>query len=489
VWSSLSWSLERKFVVLAAAVVGVGSLVGGAGLLRTLGTLSYEDSERSAIRIAETTAAAFSNTLLYREIGLVREYGLLESQILSLVRNPRTAIEQVVVIDPAGRVLESNDLTAYGAKEHAVRDAARLNASSTHVILVDRNAFVVVTPLAISSRHFGQLAIRFSRREQNQRLKLYAARAVLVTVLVFLCAIFVAVVAGRALARPIKRLASEMRHIEAPDYETIIVSERSDEIGELERSFLGMLDRLRNYEESVERQRRDLAQTERLATVGTLVAGLAHEVNNPLSGARTCLKRIRRDPANETQTRRYAEMMDEALERLERVVRNLLDFARPREQVLGRVVLDVCMAQAVNFAEVRADLKAVSLVLDLGSGRAQVDGDEDSMVQLFTNLLINAIDATPQGSRVELVSGVDGVRIWAEVRDEGPGVAESDCDRIFEPFFTTKAVGKGTGLGLWVCKGIVESHRGRIRVRNGDSGAIFRVDFPIHRTDPLQEGR
>jgi signal transduction histidine kinase len=224
--------------------------------------------------------------------------------------------------------------------------------------------------------------------------------------------------------------------------------------------------------------REGLLRAERLASVGRLAAGVAHEVGNPL-GAITGY-------ADLARTRVLAGRVDEAVEFLQRVgeecgridtiVRDLLDFARPSAPALRPVALAAAFEDALRIARVQPRFREVQVSVEVAPGTPPVGADPGQLVQVLLNLLLNAADATGGKGRVRLAArAVDG-RPEIEVADDGTGIAEPDLPRIFDPFFTTKAPRAGAGLGLAVCHGIVESFGGEIVAANGPGGgALFTI--------------
>jgi signal transduction histidine kinase len=228
------------------------------------------------------------------------------------------------------------------------------------------------------------------------------------------------------------------------------------------------------------RARESLLRAERLATLGRLASGVAHEVGNPL-GAITGYVELARDPQ-----RTAAEVSDflarigeEAL-RIDRTVRELLDLGRPAEALAGEVELRRPLEAALRLARVQARFRSVDVEVELSSTLPPVAGDERRLAQVFLNLLLNAGDAMAGAGRVRIDAALVGGRVAVRVADDGPGIAPGDLPRVFEPFFTTKGAGQGTGLGLAVSQGIVESFGGELLAGNAPGrGAVFTVVLPV----------
>jgi signal transduction histidine kinase len=236
------------------------------------------------------------------------------------------------------------------------------------------------------------------------------------------------------------------------------------------------MDELEKAMEREELQRAQLAHTEKMAAVGTLAAGVAHEVNNPLAGVLASIENMRDNPDDEEMRDRYLRLIADGLTRIERTVANLLNFARPREIKLEPTSVNHNLQHVVELVGYQLRAAGVEVEMDLDSDPAVVEADHFQMEQMFLNLVLNALDAMKEGGELYLRTRVRGGRVITEVRDTGHGISPEIRDRIFDPFFTTREVGEGTGLGLAVTGSIVAAHGGTIEVESSvGRGTTFRV--------------
>jgi signal transduction histidine kinase len=238
----------------------------------------------------------------------------------------------------------------------------------------------------------------------------------------------------------------------------------------------------------LERANRELAEareswirSERLAALGRLASGIAHEVGNPLGAIAgfTEVARGRLGPGSGEVDDLLARIAVESA-RIDRLVRDMLDFARPAEPVCVPIALQAVVESALRLARVQPRFKEVEPVLDLPADLPPVVADEGRLAQVFLNLFLNAGDAMGGRGRVRVdaAGGEGGVRI--QVADEGPGIPPQHLARVFDPFFTTKAPGSGTGLGLAVSHRLMEAMGGRIDARNAPAGgAVFELWLPV----------
>ena len=223
--------------------------------------------------------------------------------------------------------------------------------------------------------------------------------------------------------------------------------------------------------------RESLTRSEKLATVGQLAAGVAHEVGNPLGaiGGYASLARARlAGGGGDPEVIDWIERIETEVRRIDRIVRELLDFARPSGVAPGPVDVGAAVEGALRLARVQPRFQGVDVELDMPSDLPPVRAEEGRLAQLFLNLLLNAGDAMGGSGRVRIRASKEAGAVVVVVADSGPGIPPGDLGRVFDPFFTTKPPGEGTGLGLAVCHGIAESFGGVISVANGEgAGAVF----------------
>jgi len=226
--------------------------------------------------------------------------------------------------------------------------------------------------------------------------------------------------------------------------------------------------------------RREVIRAERLAAVGELAAGVAHELRNPLTSVKLLIQTAAQRPRDRAWSDRQYQVVQEEITRMEKTIQGLLDFARPPQLHRLRHDLRDTLRRALNLMEGRARQERVTISADLPSRPVVVEGDPEQLHQVFINLLLNGIEAMTQGGSLSVAiqpgqnsNGTSRVVF----RDTGPGIPESVMQRIFEPFITSKE--RGTGLGLAVSRRIVEKHGGSLTAANQPGGgAAFVVELP-----------
>lgn len=255
----------------------------------------------------------------------------------------------------------------------------------------------------------------------------------------------------------------------------------------VEGEILGVLGIARDMTET-KKLEQQIRNSEKLASVGKLAAGVAHEINNPLGGILNCLYNLRKGGLSPKRQEEYWASMEHGVRRVQKIVRQLLDFSQQHEPEfspadINRIVDQVLALTTHLFAPNRIQLEAV-----LGHGLPSVMVDRHMIEQVLMNLILNAVQAMKNGGVLTIRTSVAEGICRVEVRDTGSGIAPAAMPRIFDPFFTTKSEGEGTGLGLSVNLGIVERHGGKILVESEvGKGTTFTLCLPVSRERALVE--
>jgi signal transduction histidine kinase len=260
-------------------------------------------------------------------------------------------------------------------------------------------------------------------------------------------------------------------------------AERNDDVGQLGRQFNEMIQELAKNRAEIERlHQREMARAEHLATIGELAAGLAHEIRNPLAGIAGAVEVIGRELPAQSSSRAVLPELQGEIQHIQTVLNDLLAYARPRLPEFRRANLNTTIEQAVLLARQQVRTKPIEIVFEPTKDLPEVVHDPVQIHQVILNLAINGIQAITGEGKVEVKARKEGESAVVRVSDTGRGIARDSLGKIFKPFFTTR--NEGTGLGLSLAKGIVESHGGRIEVKSElGKGAQFEVWLPIVRDE------
>jgi signal transduction histidine kinase len=294
----------------------------------------------------------------------------------------------------------------------------------------------------------------------------------------------------RIISRPLRRLTEAAVEVSGGRYGTQVqVGSTNDEVGLLAASFNEMSRKMASDIEHLRTMGEQLIRTEKLAAAGTLAAGVAHEVNNPLASISSLIQILQtRAAANDgdtqsAETREMLRLISTQIARITQVLRDMMDFARTRPP--ARAPLDVrhALEASIRLASFDKDFKRLTLNTRYDDSAPLVSADTDQLQQVFLNLLLNARDAMPEGGDIQVSTTFNSNthELLIEIADNGAGIAPEHRAHIFDPFFTTKPAGTGTGLGLAVCYGIITAHGGRIEVapNNNGRGTCISVSLPI----------
>ena len=363
-----------------------------------------------------------------------------------------------------------------------------------------------------SQKVLGVVDIAYSLDETERSLRLHAFVIVVIVALVVVAvAIAVGTLLDRLIYRPLGDLDQGARKIAGGELDHRIPVRQPDEFGRVAESFNHMgaalevsmkelTDLVQTLEDKVtertaalERAQAEVAQGEKLAAVGLLASGIAHELNNPLTGVLTFTSLLRKKMPEGSLDAEDLDLVIRETKRCAGIIRRLLDFAREKVHSSGWFDLNQVLADTVRFVDRPAHLQDIRIVTELDQALPKVWGDVDLIKQVVLNILVNATQAIGENGQIVVrsaqVQAPDAAHpqgpavpmVEFSIRDNGSGIPEGHLKRIFDPFFTTKEVGKGTGLGLSVSYGIVKAHGGTIHVDSTvGEGSTFSVHLPLH---------
>jgi two-component system NtrC family sensor kinase len=245
-----------------------------------------------------------------------------------------------------------------------------------------------------------------------------------------------------------------------------------------------VLAQLVDREKQLVRMDRQLSQSEKLASVGNLAAGVAHEINNPVAVIQNKVQILRYRIADQEPEQVLCEDLDTVekhVGRIRSITDGLLTFSRETPFALAALDLDAVVKEGADLVAVPFRNARVELRTSLHARGSRVRGSQNHLLQVLVNMMLNAVDAAPAGSCVTVDTSVEpGGHAVIRIEDHGEGIEPEHLSKIFDPFFTTKDVGRGTGLGLAISHGIVERHGGRIEVESERGvGSTFTIRLPL----------
>jgi len=488
-------------VLVSTAVFGTSSWLSGRAQERAVSA----EIERHALILSDTIRNSTRQAMLLDEREMVH-------RIIERIGR-QEGLDKIRVYNKSGTVIYSPDASLIGSsvdKHNEACDAChvesdpieRLPAGKRTREFVDSSGsrqLGVITPIeneaACSSaachahdpgqRVLGVLDVTVSLKEVDRavarsgRIAAGFAIAAILVMSLLLWGIF-----HHLVDRPVGRLVTATKALAAGDLEHRIPVRRSDELGQLAESFNEMTVRLSDA-------RHQVYQSNKLASLGRLAAGIAHEINNPLTGVLTYSSFLL-NRATDPETKSDLETIVRETRRCRDIVRGLLDFSRQVPPKKSLVEIVPIVERALSIVDNQLRVQNIAVQRSLAPDLPRIAADPNQIQQVVINLLVNAADAVEGDDRRIAVSvdrveraGKEGIEV--RVEDSGSGIPERDLGKIFEPFFTTKGT-RGTGLGLAVAWGIVAEHRGTIEVDSETGkGSVFRVFLPILDGGPSRE--
>ena len=410
------------------------------------------------------------------------------------------------VYDPSGRILHDgtkksaliNNVLEDGTSKRAV-------ASTTSILVqISSNTLDVAAPIRLEDQLLGGLRIGFSlsgiKKEigtMNAELETLgntgvgrSRKAVLIiTLILVILGIMVSLVVARGLSRPIHLLSDFARQLGDGNYDVQIPIQRQDEIGQLVHAFNQMTTNLKKATAM-------LIQAEKLAGIGQMAAGVAHEIAKPLTAIYGYIQIINRDSAAPNPHKEKLQIVEQQCARMAEILDNIRTFSRQSKSKLEPIDITRPLKEALMLLEPQLLKNHVTVTQQIDDNLPKFTADSNQIQQVLINLIANATDAMggKAGSKILVSARQSRDKRYPKenfieiiIKDNGPGIPENVIGKIFDPFFTTKGEDKGTGLGLSVTYGIIKSHHGTITASSPPGeGAVFTITLPI--TQPQNPG-
>ncbi|MBW2308466.1 MAG: hypothetical protein JRG73_16190 [Deltaproteobacteria bacterium] len=391
----------------------------------------------------------------------------------------------VHVVDEKGGIVASSEPTLIGTRLlEPELQRVLANVKNRHVspLNIHGDHATIVAPLPGKDRRARAVHITLSTAAARNRMNRLARWMFFYTLLS--AAILIAVgyiLFHRVQIKPLKRMIrSAERMGEEASLEPILNPHMRGEIVRLSASFQAMVgkimedrDLLQARLEELQRLNRELrnaqetlVRTEKLASVGRLAAGLAHEIGNPLGIMLGYVDLLKSGAPESEEASDYLQRMEEELSRINQIIRSLLDFSRPSSEEAAEMDVNQLIREIIALVAGQRAFKAIEIRTDLASDLPLAFMEAEKLRQVLINLLLNSADAMPNGGSITIRSARENDSAIIEVQDTGTGIPPEHMDKIFDPFFTTKEAGKGTGLGLSVCMGLVESMGGTLTLHS-----------------------
>lgn len=538
----LQLGLKFKFVLIISFLILFTSIILSGFLIQKQSNLIQSELEKRARSLVKNLAynseygVLIENEKLLATLieGLIREEDVIYAQIFDREGNilaqmdhrklhKNQKLDQEIISTTLKEEGFFGEYHFTGVGQSGIYDLAY--SIKTTSVEMPKEELGVVFNKDIDLKHLekkiGVARIGLSLGTMKKEISRMTNIVVLLTSLVVAIAILLTFALVNLIIKPVDKLVGATERIAKGDLSQVVEVDRKDEIGKLAQAFNQMTTSLkesrkqiedysRNLERKVEERTKELKeaqalliQTEKMAAVGQLAAGVAHELNNPLGGilgySQFAIEKISSktpqdltsdDVSTYTQYLRDIECQSQ---RCKTIVQNLLKFARASvEDSFEPLDLNLVVQDTLIFTKHQLDMAKVKLILELTDSLPPIMGSSNQLQQVCTNIILNALQAMPQGGELKIVTGVKEIEskrtATIEFKDTGYGIDQENLRKIFEPFYTTKKPGEGTGLGLSVSYGIIRDHNGEILVESETGkGTTFRVMIPVAETQKYQK--
>lgn len=409
--------------------------------------------------------------------------------------------KQAFIVSDAGKILltgTSDSTQQFESIDFSGLDLTGVNLVGTEIIWRDGTKKLIYLSKMSPINSANAVVVNDFITWQDLALPLMKSSLSLITVLVFLSALL-AVWFSKSLVKPIETIANEAVNVGRGNWQKITVDTSTREIRYLAAAFNKMINNLKKREDDLQKANQKLIQSESLAAVGRIGAGIAHEVKNPLASVLSygqlvelSLKKIESEEINENLKEKFSKITNynklilDDTRRASRIISDLLTFARQKELQTSRTAIAEFLNSISDKLRTTCESENIEFTLDIEKldNKAQIEVDQDQIYQVLLNLVQNATHALKENKaheqKVKLIAknNLDSAELI--VYNSGPAIPIEIQDKIFEPFFSTKKVGEGSGLGLAISYGIMQKHNGQIILKsNEDEGTSFILKIPI----------
>jgi two-component system NtrC family sensor kinase len=477
---------------------------------------------RGALRISETVRRSTRNDMLKN----------LRDDLHQMIEviGGQEGLEKIRVFNKDGQIMFSSDKDDIGemvdkraeacyACHAAEKPLERLNIPDRSRVFTSRQGHRVLGVISAiynepdcytaechahpaEQKVLGVLDIGMSLAEVDGEIKDARRKMLMFTVIVFLViSITLSVSIRRYVSRPVRELVKATKRVAEGDLDSPISIKGEDEIAQLASSFSQMTSDLKKADdklvewgktleqkvhertEELRNKENQLIQSDKVASLGKLAAGVAHEINSPLTGVLTYSSLLLKAKKEGDPDREDLEVIVNETNRCKKIVKGLLDYARQTAPQKTLCDANEVVDKSIDLISHQATLQSVRIDRKFKPDLPKIMIDVGQVQQVLINILLNAIEAMPQGGTLTVSTGMDDRMVALRFADTGSGIPEDVLPKIFDPFFTTKEQGRGTGLGLSVSFGIIERHRGKLEVKSKvGKGTTFTVKLPLKAT-------
>ncbi|GAB4344275.1 MAG: hypothetical protein Kow0099_23580 [Candidatus Abyssubacteria bacterium] len=466
----MKWHKSLIFKVILCCIILVLCLVGSViGVLYRYQQSIITEMEEKSSEVLRAIGIRLTNIE-----GDTAPSDILESHLADL--RAKHGVDAIILYDSkkktlSGELPEETPLLEFGSPEEAhifdmkQQDGGRITA------------YFQTFPLMVGQRQVGSVRIVLAIAPQIHLVKALRSKVLVSLILLFFGTIGALCYFIFQLLRPLRTMAAACEEIREGNLHELNIRPNAAEILTLEMKFNEMVEGLRTKAKMEQK----LAQATRLSALGNLAAGVAHEIGNPLNGIKLTISHLKdlfaQKELDDESFEKYSETIVKEVNRLDDIVRGFLTLAKERELSLQSCKVDKLLRETVHLIEKEADSRRIAIQTDIRPVQNDIFADPQLMKSALLNILINAMDASSEGSQIHVNLKEENGHIVISIEDQGEGMSPDVLDRVFDPYFSTKS--SGTGLGLSLTKNIIERHEGDIFIESEEGkGTVVTVMIP-----------
>ena len=457
--------LWTKIVLLNVGVgISLGLLIGMAVSDAVTKSLRYELTNQG-VSIARNLSDRIADSLLLNDLYTVQA-------AIKDVSEKERDIEYIFLSGDGSRPYAHTFINGFPPDLQSWNPVA--NKSRSIQLLETERGYIRDIGVKVFEGMSPELHIGLNEERIAQTLNSIRNLVVTLTIVVIIIGTILSFLLSKIITRPLYALVEFTHNLSRGEFGKKISIETKDEVGELATTFNNLSEELQSYRKRTEDSYKQMLRTEKLTALGRLSAGLAHEIRNPLTSIRVLFQTFKDNPA---LTKEDMRVVISAADQMDDLLAKFLKFARSDEFILSNVYLNPIMKQVVHLIQFQLNKYSIDVNLLL-TKLPLVQADSALIRQALLNLVLNAVEAMPDGGVLALASWVESDHIMITVKDTGRGISADIQDKVFDPFFTTKE--DGTGLGLSIVYNIINLHNGNVGFESDEKGTTFHITLPLN---------
>lgn len=480
---SIKDSLQKKFILITFISVLILAILVSVFVASKTRSALYHATEQKGRMLAQTVSALIINELIYEQLGLVEEGGLIDNYVRELYDREELELVYVAVLNAQFQVISHSDFGEFGKdyEDPFVKETQRAQevlVKKTQVQDTNINALEFATSLSIEGKRWGVLLFSLSLESVEKEARAILFQILLLTFVALILLFLLIYFLSQRFIRPIIDLSQAMAEVEIGMVEKTIPVKGKDELSQLAESYNEMVRRIRDTNEEMKLAHEKLLQSEKLATLGVLSSSVAHRINNPLGGLFNCVRMLKRKGDDPEFRSNYLALVEEGLDSIEETVGQLLWTAGKREGEERECEISTVLSGVVKFLDYRMGRQNISYSESIPS-YLRVSVPPHDLEEIFLNTMINSIQAMENGGQLVVSAKRDGRNTVLLIEDTGIGIPKDKVDKVFDLFYSTKKAGEGTGLGMWMTYELVVKYKGTIDLQSTEGvGTSVNISIP-----------